>query len=100
MPNHVTNEIHVIGGTNKQRLAFIRTITNKRGNIDFNNISRMPKSLMIDESSWVEKLASAIAGEHMGRFAFEEIESPSAVIEMMRKHGSTDKYIKRLGNMH
>lgn len=54
MPNHVTNEIRVIGGTNKQRLAFIRSITNKRGNIDFNNISRMPKSLMIDESSWVE----------------------------------------------
>ncbi|WP_238641245.1 hypothetical protein [Citrobacter amalonaticus] len=96
MPNHVTNEIRVIGGTNKQRLAFIRSITNKRGNIDFNNISRMPKSLMIDESSWVEKLASAIAGEHMGRFAFEEIESPSAVIEMMRKHGSTDKYIKKV----
>lgn len=96
MPNHVTNEIRVIGGTNKQRLAFIRSITNKRGNIDFNNISRMPKSLMIDESSWVEKLASAIAGEHMGRFAFEEIESPSAVIGMMRKHGSTDKYIKKV----
>lgn len=44
----------------------------------------------------MEKLASAIAGEHMGRFAFEEIESPSAVIEMMRKHGSTDKYIKKV----
>lgn len=96
MPNHVTNEIRVIGGTNKQRLAFIRSITNKRGNIDFNNIARMPKSLMIDESTWVENLASAIAGKHMGRYAFGEIETPKAVIDTMRKHGSTDEYIRKV----
>lgn len=44
MPNHVTNEIRVVGGTNKQRLAFIRAITNKFGLIDFNNICKRPKS--------------------------------------------------------
>lgn len=43
MPNHVTNEIRVVGGTNKQRLAFIRAITNKFGLIDFNNICKRPK---------------------------------------------------------
>lgn len=96
MPNHVTNEIRVIGGTNKQRLAFIRAITNKQGRIDFNNITRMPKSMNIDESSWVEMYASAIAGQHMGRYAFEEIKTPQAMVDIMRKHGSSEAQIKRV----
>ncbi len=49
MPNHITNEIRVIGGTNKQRLDFIRAITNKKGLIDFNTICRRPKSIEMEE---------------------------------------------------
>lgn len=96
MPNHVTNQIRVIGGTSKQRLAFIRAVTNKSGRIDFNSITRMPKSMMIDESSWVEMYASAIAGRHMSRFTFEPIKTPQEMVEMMRKHGSSPEQIKRV----
>lgn len=96
MPNHITNEIRVVGGTNKERLAFIRSITNQFGRIDFNNITRMPKSMHIEESSHVEDLASAIAGEPMGRFQFGEIKTPKEVIEAIRKNGSSSSHIAKV----
>ncbi|EDX6252117.1 hypothetical protein CSN65_003677 [Salmonella enterica subsp. diarizonae] len=68
MPNHVTNEIRVVGGTNKQRLAFIRAITNKFGLIDFNNICKRSKSMDIEEICAVEAMATAIAGYPMSNF--------------------------------
>lgn len=96
MPNHVTNEIRVIGGTNKQRLAFIRSITNKRGLIDFNNITRMPKSMRIDESTDVEKMASAIAGVPMADFFFGEVETVESVTAALRERGVKPGYIKKV----
>lgn len=96
MPNHITNEIRVVGGTNKQRLAFIRSITNKRGLIDFNNITRMPKSMHIDESTDVEKMASAIAGVPMMDFFFDEVGTVEEVIAALRERGAKPGYIKKV----
>lgn len=96
MPNHVRNEIRVIGGSNKQRLAFIRSITNKRGLIDFNNITRMPKSMHIEESTHVEKMASAIVGVHMADFCFFEIQTVAEVTAELRKSGYKASYIKKV----
>lgn len=95
MPNHITNEIRVIGGSNKQRVEFIRSITNKYGRIDFNNITRMPKSMLIDECSDVENLASALLRKPAGRFFFGEIEDPKEVIQKLRERGANSSYIKK-----
>lgn len=95
LPNHITNEIRVVGGTNKQRVGFIRGVTNKYGRIDFNNITRMPKSLLIDESTDVENLASAMLGKPAGRFFFGDIEKPKDVIRKLRERGATPSHIKK-----
>lgn len=96
MPNHVTNQIRVIGGTNKQRLAFIRAITNKRGQIDFNSITRMPKSMHIDESTDVKRMASAIAGSHMADFFFGDVETVEEVTAELRARGYQASHIKKV----
>lgn len=96
MPNHITNEIRIVGGTNKQRLAFIRAVTNKHGRIDFNNITRMPKSMHIEESGHVEEMASAIAGLSMGRYQVRNIQTPKALTEEMRNNGFKPSYIRKV----
>ncbi|MGM3172524.1 hypothetical protein [Dickeya lacustris] len=96
MPNHITNEIKVLGGTNKERFAFIRAITNKRGLIDFNNITAMPKSMDIEEGTYVEMMASAIAGEPMGNPYFCEVKPVKDVVKMLRDKGVKPWYIKKL----
>ncbi|ORM72401.1 hypothetical protein HA48_14695 [Pantoea wallisii] len=96
MPNHITNEVTVIGGTNKERAAFIRSVTNKYGRIDFNNITRMPKSMHIDESSDVEMMASAIAGKPMADFYFGDVMDIAEVTEKLRLRGSKSSYIKKV----
>ncbi|MFJ5427723.1 hypothetical protein ACIPUP_00955 [Pectobacterium actinidiae] len=96
MPNHITNEIKVLGGTNKERLAFIRSITNKHGLIDFNNITKMPKSMNIDESTDVENMASAIAGKPMADFWIDEIKTKKEIISDLRSRGMPDSYIKQV----
>ncbi|EDT5022270.1 hypothetical protein AHN18_004025 [Salmonella enterica subsp. enterica] len=96
MPNHVTNEISVIGGSNKQRLAFIRAITNKHGLLDFNNITRMPKSMHIDESSDVEKMATAIAGKPMTDLFFDDVKTVEEVINSLKERGAESSYIKKV----
>lgn len=96
MPNHITNEIRVVGGTNKERLAFIRSITNKRGLIDFNNITRMPNSMHIDESTDVERMASAIAGFHMADFFFGDVETVEEVTVDLRSRGYQASHIKKV----
>lgn len=96
MPNHVTNEIRVIGGTNKQRLAFIRAVTNKRGLIDFNNICRRPKDLNIEESFAVEVMATAIAGEPMGHLSLGQIKTPKEVEEDLLSRGMTPKHVHKV----
>lgn len=96
MPNHITNEVKVIGGTNKERLAFIRSITNKYGRIDFNNITRMPKSMRIEESNHVEEMASAIAGVQMARYSIRDIQTPKALEAEIRKNGYKSSYIRKV----
>lgn len=96
MPNHVTNEIRVVGGTNKQRLAFIRAITNKFGLIDFNNICKRPKSMDIEESGAVEAMATAIAGYPMSDFYFGEVRTPKEVELALIRRGTTPKYLRKI----
>ncbi|ECC9197245.1 hypothetical protein EWF37_20045 [Salmonella enterica subsp. enterica] len=96
MPNHVTNEIRVVGGTNKQRLAFIRAITNKFGLIDFNNICKRPKSMDIEESGAVEAMATAIAGYPMSNFYFGEVKTPKEVELDLIQRGTTQKYLRKI----
>jgi hypothetical protein len=96
MPNHVTNEVRVVGGTNKERAAFIRSITDKFGRIDFNNITRMPKSMHIDESGDVEMMASAIAGKPMADFYFGDVMTVPEVTEKLRQRGSKASHIKKV----
>jgi len=96
MPNHVTNEVRVIGGTNKERAAFIRAITNKYGRIDFNNITRMPRSMHIDESSDVEMMASAIAGKPMAEFYFGDVMTVAEATEKLRQRGSKASHIRKV----
>lgn len=95
MPNHITNEILVIGGTKKQRADFIRKVTNKHGHIDFDKIIRMPKSMMIDESGEVENLTAAMLGKP-SRFCSGKVESTKEVIEKIRERGEKASYIKKV----
>lgn len=96
MPNHVTNELTVIGGTCKERAEFIRAITNKYGRIDFNNITRMPKSMHIDESSDVEKMASAIAGKPMVDFWLDDVMTVDEAKKSLRQSGLSISQIKNV----
>lgn len=96
MPNHITNEVTVIGGTCKERAAFIRAVTNKYGRIDFNNITRMPKSMHIDESSDVETMSSAIAGKPMAEFWFGDVISVDEAKKMLSQRGLSSRQIKNV----
>ncbi|EKY4261362.1 hypothetical protein QHC53_003505 [Salmonella enterica] len=96
MPNHVTNEVRVLGGTNKQRLAFLKAVTNKYGLFDFNTVCRRPKSMEIEESSAVIKMASAIAGKPMDDFYCGNIQTPKEVEQELLKRGVTPKHIRKI----
>ncbi|MCX0815744.1 hypothetical protein JDS23_21215 [Escherichia coli] len=96
MPNHITNEIRVIGGTNKQRLDFIRVITNKKGLIDFNTICRRPKSIEMEENNHIRRMASAMAGETVYDYMFGELKTPEQVELAMRESGMTRKEICKI----
>lgn len=96
MPNHVTNEIHVIGGTNKQRLSFIKKVTNKYGWFDFNKIRQRPKSMDIEENGAVRRMSAVLAGESVYGLGFDELKTPEQVELFLREHGNTCKEIQRI----
>lgn len=75
MPNHITNKLIVSGGTAKERVDFIKAVTNKHGFFSLNSIIPMPRQLRIDESSAVTELLAVIDDQVALKNAISEIKA-------------------------